>query len=133
MNIEEVRDFLLSLPNVEEVNPFSDDSEIIIYKIGGKWFAAYIFERPEFLAVKCNPDRAMILRDKFPAITPAWHFNKKHWNDLHFNSLRTDMVKQEIIHSYLTVIRKNVTPKSLKDSLLSDATRADIDEAEPFE
>lgn len=133
MNIEEVREYLLSLPNVEEVNPFSEDSEIIIYKIGGKWFAAYVFERPEYLAVKCDPDRAVLLRDRFFAITPAWHFNKKHWNDLYFGELPGDVVKQEIRHSYLTVIRKSVTSKLLKNTLLEDACRAGIEDAEPIE
>ncbi len=70
MDILDVRDFMLSLPNVEEVQPFKED-ESIIYKIGGKWFAAFIFARPQYLAVKCNPDRAILLRDEFSSITPA--------------------------------------------------------------
>ncbi len=116
MDIIEVRNFILSLPNVEEVQPFKED-DTVVYEIGGKWFAVYIFERPEFLSVKCNPDRAILLRDEFSAITPAWHFNKKHWNALRFNNLPADVVKREIQHSYLTVIQKNVIPKSLRTEL----------------
>ncbi len=128
MDIISSRDFILSLPNVEEVQPFKDD-EAVIYEVGGKWFAVYIFSRPEYLAVKCNPDRAIVLRDEFSAITPAWHFNKKHWNDLCIDRLPADVVKREIQHSYLTVIQKNVTPKSLRTELLAVATAHGIQDA----
>ncbi len=128
MNIVDVREYILSLPNVDEVQPFAED-EAITYQIGGKWFAVYIFERPEFLAVKCHPDRAIAMRDKFAAISPAWHFNKRHWNDLQFEKLPEDLVKQEIRHSYLSVIRKNVSPKSLREDLLEAAALAEISDA----
>ncbi len=120
MDIIEAREFLLSLPNAEEVQPFQGD-EALIYKIGGKWFAAYIFERPRYLAVKCHPDRAILLRDEHAAITPAWHFNKRHWNDLCIDMLPDEVVRREIRHSYLTVIRQNVTPKALRTELLAAA------------
>ncbi len=132
MDIIETRDFILSLPHVEEVQPFKDE-DVVVYEIGGKWFAVFILERPEFLAVKCNPDRAILLRDRFSAITPAWHFNKKHWNDLCINRLPGDVVKREIQHSYLTVIQKNVTPKSLRDELLVAAINENVQDAQPLE
>ncbi len=128
MDSLEIRDFLLSLPNAEETSPFDTD-EAAIYKIGGKWFAAYIFERPEYFAVKCNPDRAILLRDEFSGITPAWHFNKRHWNDLRFESLPDEVVRREIRHSYLTVIRKGVSPKALREELLAAAMASDIEDA----
>ena len=58
----EVRDFILTLPFVEEVEPFGED-EAVVYKIVGRWFAVYIFSRPDIFAVKCHPDRAVLLRD----------------------------------------------------------------------
>ncbi len=124
----EVRDYLLSLPHVEEAQPFKDD-DIVVYRVGGKWIAAYIFGRPDFLAVKCNPDRAILLRDEFPAITPAWHFDKKHWNDLRFKDLPDDVVMREIRHSYLTVIKNTVTPKALRLFYLEEAEKANIEDA----
>ncbi len=132
MEALDVREYLMSLPEVEEVMPFSE-SEAVVYEIGGKWFAVHIFERPEFFAVKCHPDRAICLRDQFPAITPAWHFNKRHWNDLLVEDLPEEVVKREIRHSYLTVIRKNVSPKALREELLRKASEADIQDAEMFE
>ncbi len=129
MDSLDVRDYLLSLPLVEEVEPFKK-SEAVVYKIGGKWFAVHIFERPEFFAVKCNHDRAILLRDKFSAITPAWHFNKRHWNDLRVEDLPDEIVKREIRHSYLTVIRKNVSPRTVREELMHIADEAGLEDAE---
>ena len=91
-------------------------------------FAAYGFERPQYLPVKCNPDRAVSLRNEFSAITPAWHFNKRHWNDLRFEALPDEVVMREIRHSFLTVIRKNVTPKSLRSEILRTVVAAGIED-----
>ena len=69
MDIMDVREYLVSLPAVEECQPFGE--EWLVYKVGGRMFAAYGFERPQYLPVKCAPDRAILLRDEFPAITNA--------------------------------------------------------------
>ena len=123
---------MLSLPLVEECQPFGDDA--VVYKVGGKMFACCVLEHAERIAVKCNPDRAIALRDKYlSAITPAWHFNKRHWNDLYFEQLPREVVEQEIRHSYLTVIRENVTPKALRNELLAIAQEAGIEDAEAIE
>ena len=126
MDIIEVREYLLSLPLVEECQTFDEDW--LVYKIGGRMFAAYGFERPQYLPVKCDPDRAVFLRDEFSAIAPAWHFNKKHWNDLRFDALPEEIVKREIQHSYLIVIRENVTPKSLRSEILRTVMAAGIED-----
>lgn len=133
MNIEEIRKYILSLPGAEETNPFSEDTEIAVYRVAGKWFAVFMFGRPEWLTVKCDPDRATVLRDCYDAIAPAWHFNKRHWNALRFESLPADIVRREIRHSYMCVIKKNVTPKAARLKLLSMATGAGITDAEPIE
>jgi predicted DNA-binding protein (MmcQ/YjbR family) len=82
--------------------------------------------RSEYIAVKCHPDRAIQLRDEFSAVTPAYHFNKKHWNDLLVTLLPPDVIKREIIHSYMLVILNNVTPKSLSMELLDIVDKAGI-------
>ena len=53
------------------------------------------------------------------SITPAWHYNKRYWNDLLVTALPESIVKREIRHSYFTVIRKNVTPKALREKVLA--------------
>lgn len=126
MDIIEVREYLLSLPLVEECQSFGEDW--LVYKVGGRMFAAYGFERPQYLPVKCDPDRAILLRDEFSAIAPAWHFNKRHWNDLRFDALLDEIVKREIRHSYLIVIRENVTPKSLREEILQVVAAAGIED-----
>lgn len=128
MDIMEVRDYLLSLPACEECQPFGE--EFVVYKAGGKMFACTAFERPGIIALKCNPDRAVLLRDSFSAVTSAWHFNKRHWNDINVEMLDEDIVRREINHSYLTVIKKNVSPKSLRESMLQSAAEAGIEDTE---
>ena len=132
MDIIDLREYLLSLPLVEECQPFGDDA--VVYKVGGRMFMCYVLENTERVAVKCNPDRAIVLRDKYlSAITPAWHFNKRHWNDLYFEQLPREVVEQEIRHSYLTVIREYVTPKALRNELLAIAQEAGIKDAEAID
>ena len=97
-------------------------------------FACYVLEHTTRIAVKCNPDRAVVLRDNFlSAITPAWHFNKKHWNDIYFEELPREVVEREVRHSYITVIRENVTPKALREEILEIVRQAQIEDAEPVE
>ena len=97
-------------------------------------FACYVLEHTTRIAVKCNPDRAIVLRDEYlSAITPAWHFNKKHWNDIYFERLPRQIVEREIRHSYLTVIRENVTPKALREEIMEVARQAQIEDAEAIE
>jgi predicted DNA-binding protein (MmcQ/YjbR family) len=125
MDIITYREYITSLPNVIEWEFPGADS--VIYKIGGRWFSAVSFARGNIIAVKCDPDRAIMLRDLYPQISPAWHFNKKHWNDIALDPpLPDDFVESEIRHSYLLTILKNVSPKPLRLSLLLEAERAGI-------
>lgn len=132
MDIIDLRKYILSLPLVEECQPFGDDT--VVYKVGGKMFLCCVLEYAERIAVKCNPDRAIVLRDKYlSAITPAWHFNKKHWNDIYFEQLPREVVEREIRHSYLTVIRENVTPKALREEIMAVVREMQIKDAETVE
>ena len=132
MDIIDLREYIVSLPLVEECQPFGDDA--VVYKVGGRMFACYVLEHTTRVAVKCNPDRAIALRDEhLSAITPAWHFNKRHWNDIYFEQLPRTVVEREIRHSYLTVIRENVTPKALREEILEVVRECAIEDAEPIE
>ena len=132
MDIIDLREVIVSLPLVEECQPFGDDA--VVYKVGGRMFACCVLEHAERIAVKCNPDRAIALRDEhLSAITPAWHFNKRHWNDIYFERLPRQIVEREIRHSYLTVIRENVTPKALREEIMEVARQAQIEDAEAIE
>ena len=132
MDIIDLREYIMSLPLVDECQPFGDDA--VVYKVGGKMFACCVLEYAERVAVKCQPDRAVVLRDEYiSAITPAWHFNKRHWNDVYFERLPREVVEREIRHSYLVVIRENVTPKALREEIMKVVSMANIEDAEPIE
>lgn len=133
MDIVEFREFCLSLPDVEETLPFDDTT--LVYKVGGRMFAMVSLERPDHFAVKCDPERAIILRDRYPQITAGWHLNKRHWNDVRFEGrLGDEALRGEIRHSYMLVVRLNVTPKALREKILSHITAEGVeDNAERFE
>lgn len=132
MDIVEFREYCLSLPDVEETLPFDDST--LVYKVGGRMFAMLMLEKPDHFVVKCDPERAIILRDLYPQITAAWHMNKRHWNDVRFEGrLSDEALRRELRHSYMLVVRQNVTPKSLREQILADiATEGVVDDAERF-
>lgn len=118
MDIFSLREYALSLPQVEESMPFGDD--VLVFKVAGHMFMAVWLVGCDRIAVKCNPQRAEVLRDKYDSVTPAWHFNKLHWNDVRLDAdLPSEFIRQQIAHSYLETIRCNVSPKALKLQLLS--------------
>lgn len=105
MDIETVRDYCLSLPLVTEDFPF--DETTLVFRIGGKIFAMMDLERTEWFVLKCAPEYAIELRERYPEIAPAWHMNKKHWNQLNlFGSLSDELVCSLICHSYNEVVKK---------------------------
>ena len=133
MDIIEFREYCLSLPDVEETLPFDDTT--LVYKVGGRMFAMISHERPDHFAVKCDPERAIILRDSYPQVTAGWHLNKRHWNDIRFEGrLGDEALRGEVRHSYMLVVRHNVTPKALRLDILSHiASEGITDDVERFE
>ena len=133
MDIVAFREYCLSLPEVEETLPFDDDT--LVYKVSGRMFAMISISRPDHFAVKCHPDRALLLRDRYAEITPGWHLNKRHWNDVSIVGELTDsFLKAEIRHSYFAVVRKNVTPRECREIVLAMAAEAGVvDDAEWIE
>ncbi|MBQ8493691.1 MAG: MmcQ/YjbR family DNA-binding protein [Alistipes sp.] len=122
MSIEEIRDYALSLPNTEECRPFDDDT--LVYKIGGKWFAVVDLIDNDKVVVKCDPDVAIELRDLHEEVTEAWHFNKRHWNAIRLNGdIGNSFIFRQVYNSYMLVIEKSVTPKTLRVELLDAALR----------
>ena len=118
MNIEEVRDFALSLPGVTEDQPFGDDN--ITFRVEGKifmclWLGGGKYNIDETMlkfACKLTPERNEVLREQYSAIMPAFHWNKTHWSDVFFEQLDTDFVESIIRESYGVIISK--LPKSVR-------------------
>jgi len=104
MNIEEIREYCISKPGVTESFPFNDTA--LVFKVCGKMFALLdLSEEKRGLSLKCNPELAIDLREQYPEITAAWHFNKKHWNgvDLRGN-ISNNLIMELIDHSYDIVV-----------------------------
>ena len=118
MNIEEVRNFALSLPGVTEDQPFGDDN--ITFRVEGKifmclWLGGGKYNIDETMlrfACKLAPERNEELREQYSAIMPAFHWNKTHWSDVFFEQLDTDVVESIIRESYGVIVCK--LPKSVR-------------------
>lgn len=118
MNIEEVRDYTLSLPGVTEDQPFGDD--IITFRLEGKIFVCLwlggskhdMKDGEPRLALKLSPERNEELREQFSAVTPAWHWNKKHWSDVYYEQVDDALVKAWIRESHQLIASK--LPKALR-------------------
>ena len=81
MNIEELRNFALSLQEVEESFPFGEDT--LVFKTRNKIFLLVSLSSvPLQFNVKCNPDKAVELREQYSSVLPGYHMNKKHWNTI---------------------------------------------------
>ena len=132
MDIVDFREFCLSLPEVEESFPFDDVT--LVFKVAGRMFAVVGLDNPIGFVVKCDPDRAIALRDKYEQVKAAFHFNKKHWNSLRFEGAMTDEeLRREIRHSYLLVVKQNVTPKARRLEVWTMVEQEGIeDDAERF-
>ena len=123
MNIEQVREYTLSLFGVTEDQPFGDD--IITFRLEGKIFVClwlgggkHDMKNSELrLALKLTPDRNEELREQFAAVTPAWHWNKKHWSDVYYEQLDDVQVMEWIKESYHLVASK--LPKIVRQKYIS--------------
>ena len=122
MNIEQIREYTLSFLGVTEDQPLGDDN--ITFRLEGKIFMClwlgggeHDMENPEpRLALKLSPDRNEELRTQFSAVTPAWHWNKKHWNDVYYGQLEGSLVMEWIKESYHLVASK--LPKSVRQKYI---------------
>lgn len=110
MNIEQLRDYCLTLPEATEDFPFDDS--ILVFKVCGKLFVlTSLDEIPMFINLKCDPELAIELREKYESVTPGYHMNKRLWNTLTMDGELSDTeIKRWIKHSYDEVVKK--IPKS---------------------
>ena len=100
MNIETLREYCLAKPGVRETIPFGPDT--LVYKVGDKVFLLTGLDNEIFtFNVKCDPEKALELREEFACVLPGYHMNKKHWNTIVVDgSVPTRLLKEWIDHSY---------------------------------
>jgi predicted DNA-binding protein (MmcQ/YjbR family) len=106
MNIEDLRDFVLSLKDVSESFPFGVDT--LVFKTDNKIFLLVsLSSSPLQFNVKCDPEKATELREQYLCILPGYHMNKKHWNTIIIDgSLSQLQLKSFIKDSYELVAKK---------------------------
>jgi predicted DNA-binding protein (MmcQ/YjbR family) len=101
MDIESLREYVLAKPSVTEGFPFGGD--VLVFKTSGRMFLLLPLDtEPVRFNVKCNPERAIELREQYPAaVLPGYHMSKKHWNTVIINgSLTKAQLLEMIDHSY---------------------------------
>lgn len=104
MNIEELRNFCLSLPGTSEHFPF--DETTLVFKVNGKMFALTDMEDVFSVGLKCDPELAIELREQYPAVKPGYHMNKKYWNTVEIDgSVSYSILKEWILISYNLVVK----------------------------
>lgn len=111
MNIEQIRDYCLSKQLVTEDSAFGP--EFLIYRFFNKIFLCIDLERPQLVAMKCDADYAVDLRDRYCGITGAWHWNKRSWNDVRLDEDVPDVVILGLIDHAYEQIRKSLPKKTL--------------------
>lgn len=115
MNIEEIREYCLSKSGVTEEFPF--DEETLVFKVMGKIFLlTNINEIEVSVNLKCDPELATVLREKYTSVIPGYHMNKKMWNTVTYNGeFSENEFLQMIDHSYTEVVKK--LPKKIQQAL----------------
>ena len=105
VDLEAFRHYCLSKTAATESTPFGDD--VLVFKVSGKMFAvAALDELPATANLKCDPDLALELRDRFEQVRPGYHMNKKHWNTVEIDSGIPDAeLRRMVDHSYDLVVR----------------------------
>ena len=112
MDLAEFREYCLTKPAATEDTPFGP--RVLVFKVHGKMFAlAALDEVPTTVNLKCDPDLALDLRDRYEQVTPGYHMNKKHWNSVQLEAGIADFELRKMIdHSYELVIKSVPKPKS---------------------
>lgn len=114
MKLDFFRNYCLTKPLAMEETPF--DEKTLCFKVGGKIFAIIDIESPDSANLKCDPEKAIELREEYSGILPGFHINKKHWNTVLMDGSVPDLLILELIdHSYGLVWAG--LPKKIKETL----------------
>lgn len=104
MNIEEIREYCISKEEVSEGFPFDDVT--LVFKVTNKMFAILsLDENPSRISLKCIPERALELREKYDSIIPGYHLSKTHWNTISLDGSVPDNLIRELIDLSYKLVR----------------------------
>ena len=106
MNVETIREYVLQKENVTEGFPF--DEETLVIKVKNKMFLLLsLDETPLRFNVKCQPDKAIELREQYPqTVLPGYHMSKKHWNTILLNGQLSSKIILQMIDDSYTLVAK---------------------------
>jgi predicted DNA-binding protein (MmcQ/YjbR family) len=113
MHLDKVRDYCMGLPMVTESFPF--DENVLVWKVAGKIFCLGDVRMFDSINLKCNPEKAITLREEYSQIVPGWHMNKTMWNTVYLNGLQEKFIESLILHSYQEVVRK--LPRKIQNNI----------------
>src|SRR5881409_3660650 len=126
MDAVDFREYCLAKPNTTEGMPFGET--VVVFKVAGKMFALMsLDEVPVTANLKCDPDRALELRDRYEQVRPGYHMNKKHWNTVEIEGgIPEAELRKMIDHSYDLVVQslpKSTAKRAVRSRQTSAATR----------
>lgn len=113
MNIEEYRDYCVSKKGVTESFPF--DKSTLVFKVMNKMFALTNIEKFDFINLKCDPEIAADLREKYEGVKPGYHMNKALWNSVYTNKDVADKLIYQWIDNSYDLIVSSLTKKVQKE------------------
>ncbi|MBN2571991.1 MAG: MmcQ/YjbR family DNA-binding protein [Ignavibacteriales bacterium] len=103
MIFEKIREYCLKKKGVTEDFPF--DERTLVFRVMGKMFLLTDLEPPFYINIKCDPEKAIELRERYEGVTPGYHMNKNHWNTIDLNSnIPIREIFNWIDHSYELVL-----------------------------
>ena len=115
MTLEFFRKHCMKKPGFSEDLPFGPD--VLVFRVAGKMFALMDVNTFVSVNLKCDPERAIELREQYPGITPGYHMNKQHWNTILTDDTVPPKLLLELVdHSYELV--RDSLPKKLREGLV---------------
>ena len=103
MTVEKVRNYCLKKKGVTEGFPFNETT--LVFKVMGKMFCLMGLEPPQTVNLKCDPELAVELREKYEGVTPGYHMNKMYWNTIDLNAnIRENEIQKWIDQSYNLIV-----------------------------
>lgn len=115
MHLDALRDHCLAKPGTTEDLPFGPN--VLVFRVAGKMFALVNLDGPPFsVNLKCDPERALLLREQYDGVTPGYHMNKQHWNTVDLaEDVPGDEIRGLVDHSYDLIVAS--LPKRERDRL----------------
>lgn len=114
MNVEDFRAYCLAKPGTTEELPFDDDT--LVFKVGGKMYAlCSISEYEKGISLKCDPEKAVILREQYPQVSAGYHMSKRHWNTVLPQAGLPDKLLCSWIEDSYALVWANLTEKTKQE------------------